>query len=523
MLLVDEYIGIELPDAEGLLPPRPSETLEMPENGLDDEDTEDNDEQEVLHLQQNAPRRLQVALPARQSTSFSAPDPLGTPEPLALRRRTAAAVVPEPLVAESPPEPLRLALPEHAEAEARLVLAGAAPEDYDDDYGDEWDDEDDLWDDDSADSFSDQPSGASIRLTLDKDTLEDLRNLEERKSFSEPSWAPRSSSTRFDDDISLFDESDEDDSAIFERQIASEPAPRDRGFAIGDNAPVQMDSFRFDPDDSDEVEQDGAYPRVAAVRIGAPEPFASAAVSVNPGRPVASVNLDRPVAPADPGRWDDEVTDKGSRIRAAGLQAPEVTPVEPLQSIPEEEPTRILERPVLPIPSKRPRRPPPVEEDRGSPLVWVVALTLLIIFGGWAIRILVIELTRDGSPEQVLTTSRPGADPSELPPSAEEGATPDEPIIGLPPIELDSMDERLEPTQGQLFISSNVKSRVSIVPISSEDGSRTTTMIGSTPINAHYLADGVYEVKLVALSTGRAQRTKVRINAGEVSRVELNF
>jgi hypothetical protein len=164
-----------------------------------------------------------------------------------------------------------------------------------------------------------------------------------------------------------------------------------------------------------------------------------------------------------------------------------------------------------------------VEEDRGSPLFWVVALTLLITFGGWAIRSLVVELTKDENPEQVLTSSKPDADPSESSPSAEEEAPPDEPMIGLPQVALDSLDERLEPTKGQLFISSNVVSRVSIVPISGEAGSRTTTMIGSTPINAHYLPDGVYEVKLVALSTGRAKRTRVRIDAGEVSRVELNF
>lgn len=504
MLLVDEYIGIELPDAEGLLPPVRSESIEMPDSGLDDEDIEDSDEHEVLQLQQSAPRRLQVALPTAQLTSsFDALDPLGTPEPLALRRQNADEF-PDPLVTEgNQPEPLRLALPAHAEAEASLVLAGAAPEDYDDDYADEWDDDEDLWDDDSDDSFSDSPSGASIRLTLDKETLDDLRNLEERRSFSEPTWAPRSTSTRFDDDISLFDESDEDDSAIFERRVASEPAPRDRGFVIGDNAPVPMNSFRFDPDDSDEAEPD--YPRVAAVRIGVPDPFTPSP------------------APADPGRWDDEITDKGSRIRAAGLQAPEIAPVEPLQHIPEEEPTRIQERPVLPPPpQQRTRRPPPpVEEERGSPMIWVAALTILITVGGWATWQLIVGLTKNSSPEQVLTIPQSELEPGGMAPDGEEGVG--EQTIGLPPMDMNSLDERLAPTQGQLNIISNLKSQVSVLPISDESGSNTETWIGSTPIDAHYLPDGVYEVRLVALSTGRAKRTRVRIDAGKVSKVELNF
>ena len=85
--------------------------------------------------------------------------------------------------------------------EASLVLAAGAVEDYEDD----WDEEDD-WSEDFSDEDND-----SIRLSLGSNSsLDFLRDLEERRSFKAPIWGPRPDSTGFDEDVSLYEESDED-------------------------------------------------------------------------------------------------------------------------------------------------------------------------------------------------------------------------------------------------------------------------------------------------------------------------
>lgn len=573
MLLVEEYLGIELPDAEGLLPPAPSETVEMPEEALDDDDFEDDfededtDEQELV-LGARAGRRLQVALPVskpkpapssaqihtlppRSSVSLSAPriaaaprgfsasepiaaaaapDPLGAPEPRALRRYAFddPSDIPEPLVAHgASPEPLRLALPTNAEEEASLVLAAAAPEDYDDD--EDWDD-DDLWDEDD-DSLDDIP-GASLRLTLDNDTMEDLRNLEERRSFAEPIWGPRPASDRFDSDISLFDESDEDDSAVFDREETAQRAQSALVFEGADDG--DMDAFAFD----EEVEDDdgsGAFPRVASIRIGGDRPEPPGADVPEPLVQISAPPVREVV------RWDDESTDN---VTARSLVSPESNPVQSYSIVPDEEPVRPEDQPLLEVEQpRRTRRPPPEEDERGSPIIWLVAISILIGVGGSAIYVLVKdlavappafgELLQRGNNTETTPPPEPGPDatapaPEPVDPDAtapEAAPPPDEPDasgpdatepqvgIGLPTEGLGTLEERLDPTMGRLRIISDRKSRVYI------DNKR----IGTTPIDNLSLAAGVYDVKLVALTSGRSQMVRARVDAGKVLQVELNF
>ncbi|MFT4979356.1 MAG: hypothetical protein ACI8S6_005266, partial [Myxococcota bacterium] len=498
MLLVEEFLGIELPDPEGLLPPPPSETVELSDNLDDDEDT---DEHELLLVAQKTPaRRLQVAMPARPPASVRAynpppmrvPDPLNTPEPRSLRRYAFNEPDDAPESFISAPEPLRLALPTNAEGEASLILAGAAPEDYDDD----WDSEDDLWDDDSEEDFETGP--ARIRLTLDNDTMEDLRNLEERRSFTEPIWGPRPAADRYDSDISLFDESDEDDSAIFEQEEIARQARDDLSFSRDDSSDI-VEAFSFDDDSSDDGSRSGAYPRVASVRIGlsdssdVPEPLIDRSE-----RPIEEVV-----------RWEDESPDSDP-----GLTTPEADPLRSYSIVPDEEPTRLHDKPLIEPEKPRPRRrPPPPEEERGSPLIWLIAITILITVGGWAVYVLVKDLawspqdlyqlsTTDELPSE--TTTPDGTLSGEVAPVVEavtpEGAA----AIGIPQegVSGASLDERLEPTEGRLRIVSDRKSRVYI------NGERK----GTTPIESLVLDAGVYDVRLVALSTGRAKRVQARVD-----------
>jgi len=544
MMLVEEYLGIELPDAEGLLPPLDSETVEMP--GEDDVDDDSDDIDEPFVLNQRASRRpLQVSLPPRPVSVVGSkpasvaplarpraiaaraygspahvepPDPINIPEPRALRRYVFddPDEVPEPLLSGASPEPLRLALPANAEEEASLVLAAAAPEDYDDD---DWDDDsDELWEDDSEDSF--EPSSASLRLTLDHDTMENLRNLEERRSFAEPIWGPSPNAGKFDEDISLFDESDEDDSGIFERDEEIRQANRSLVFdeydgpsARRDSEAASLDAFSFDEGDDDE----GAFPRVAAIRIGmpaddAPEPLFAAAA------PEPEVV-----------RWDDDTTDSNLIGR---LRTPEADPLKSYSIVPDEEPTTLQAKPLIESDAPRPRRRPAQEEERGSPLIWVAAVTILVTVGGWAGYVLVKDLAwsnpnlavlttpevvgpEDVVPEDVVPEDVVPEDvvPEDVAPTAELA----EPTIGigLPGSsgEDGTLEERLDPTQGRLRVISDRKSRVYI----------NNERMGTTPIESLVLETGVYDVRLVALSTGRSKWVRARVDAGKVIQVELNF
>ena len=230
MLLVEEYLGTPRPDPD-LLPlysgNQPPELVEMPDEEDEDTDEEDDLQQRVI-LQNRAgsrgPARVMVP-PTRVATR--APTPSSRPSV-----REIIEMAPEPLVVGKRAEPLRSALPGSSGEEPSLVLAAAAPEDYDEDSA--WDESEDVsvWDEDaSEEEDSDigasaaatiavggvrRGAGASLRLSLDSnEEVDDLRNLEERRRFDTPIWGPSPNATRFDADISLFDESDdeEDESA----------------------------------------------------------------------------------------------------------------------------------------------------------------------------------------------------------------------------------------------------------------------------------------------------------------------
>ena len=68
-------------------------------------------------------------------------------------------------------------------------------------------------------------------------------------------------------------------------------------------------------------------------------------------------------------------------------------------------------------------------------------------------------------------------------------------------------------TIGKLMITTDRKSTVYI----------NNKKVGTTPLAPLDLEAGVYDVRVVALSTGRVQRTRARVDATKVTQIQLNF
>ncbi|MEL6342526.1 MAG: PEGA domain-containing protein [Myxococcota bacterium] len=443
------------------------------------------------------------------------------------------------------PEPLRLSMPINDGEKPSLVLAAAAVEDYDEDDGE--------WADDGSDFAEEKEIPTGIQLPVDPTTTEDISRLEERRSFKAPVWGPRpGTNPSFDDDISLFDESDEDDAAFGQKR-----APL-VGFEDEDDDVIVFDEMEEpEPDflrrrinafiDDDDMEG-GDEPLVAAVRIGpAPEDeFAP--------EPLLAENMpeDSPLIEETIG-WEDSPV---PRLRPEGEDTEEATMLADAIS-PEEERTQIIDRSLFDEPlretliEERPRnnpRPSPeqkaptieAEEGGGSSfLLYAIGLLLLLAIGAAGIFVYIDELSSAGPSfdinlfqtdggEQVEetppeeTTEPPTEQPTERPPEQPTEPPPEQPTEPVKPppvragsqqptevIELGDPAQRLVQDTGKLSIITARRSTVYI------DGRR----VGVTPMAPVDLTPGTHDIKVIDRSTGRAQYTQVRVDAGRLNQV----
>lgn len=416
---------------------------------------------------------------------------------------------PEPFAA---PEPLRLALPTNQDEEASLILAAGAPEDFNDEED---------WEDDWLEDDEESGEGIQLDLAADQDDLDDLRNLEERRSFSEPIWNSRARGAGFDQDISLFDESEEEDEDILESPAArAARLARESIFAAHDD--VEMGTFS-----SGESSASMSPPSVAAVRLGANKD--------GPLFRTALTEQDDAIA-----GWEDEVTD--GDVAVDNESHPEADPLRGFSFMDSGAVDNGFDESLFfeDSPSKV-ERTEVAERDRVSALLWQIVITLLLVMVGWLGFELVEELTQPTvtqpipellmSPEQIqLPASTPTPTPE--PPLAPEPTpipepTPpvpqsvsdesveqaDAPPVGLPAMDEASVAARLDPTLGELRIESDRPARVYL------DGQN----IGTTPLSPRTLPVGEYDLRLVDVRSGKAQQLRARVDAGKVSRVVLSF
>ena len=449
MLLVEEYLGTPRPDPD-LLPlysgNQPPELVEMPDEEDEDTDEEDDLQQRVI-LQNRAgsrgPARVMVP-PTRVATR--APTPSSRPSV-----REIIEMAPEPLFVGKRAEPLRIALPGSSGEEPSLVLAAAAPEDYDEDSA--WDESEDVsvWDEDaSEEEDSDigasaaatiavggvrRGAGASLRLSLDSnEEVDDLRNLEERRRFDTPIWGPSPNATRFDADISLFDESDDEEDESDGNLFGGASADQDDAFVFDEEEDIRAfhqarrPAFVLDEaDDLDEPADAAGQPPMAAVRIS---PFARDDMS-------ETIGIDGdPLDPPELAEWESPAVVPIRRVALPSEPAPETDPVRSYGILAEDEPSQSEEIRVSPaevgatplvVPPPRPAPEAPARPSsdepapqRGATLIWALGAITLLSVGGWAAYVLVEQLSVPVSalPAEVLPAT---GDP--LPP--DDGTTPD--------------------------------------------------------------------------------------------------
>ena len=418
------------------------------------------------------------------------------------------------------PEPLRLALPQAAGEEASLVLAAGAVEDFDDD----WDDEDDWSEEFSEDEDEDS---ASIRLSLGSNSsLDFLRDLEERRSFKAPIWGPRPDSTGFDDDVSLYEESDED------------------VIPFGDYEDVD---YEDDPDDlvvDDEIGPSGP----ASVRVGVPlgqrgprqlRPLDGAAIPASASDD--SAEFDTPQFPVrDPLRaprlgWtEDPSTDEEDTPRAwsdlTGLGEDPVrafVPGRPVDEAPSQVRVESSSRSDTqsPLASREPVQARRVASSTAQdlpptgipPMVSAVAALLL---GMSAMALIWVQFHEPlglpfPGPIDPVTVESPAPAVVETP----EGDAPETPSTELieqtsPADSVPSEVASPELLTGKVMVLSDRRAAVFL------DGRK----IGITPMDEPLELDaGTYEVTAVALKTGKRQVIQARVDAGRSLEVTFEF
>lgn len=579
LLLVDEYPSISLPDHTDL-PMRKDEEdtlvqqpIEVPE---EDDDTDEDESGATARIFISSPRvpagqpvgrsvssALSPATPAAVAPLLGRPRQLGTPRVVAGFSHpedlpSPAHVTPSTSIrpldedfeddwgaeqeeeGRSPwdrrlefsdedsdedrnhrPEPLRLALPQEAGEEASLVLAAGAVEDFDDD----WDDEDDWSEEFSEDDDEDNDS---IRLSLGSNSsLDFLRDLEERRSFKAPIWGPRPNSTGFDDEVSLYEESDEDvmafddyddvesdddDLVRFEDDVGSSgPASVRVGVPLGKRGPIQLRSQDNDPlsfIDSDEAAgfdtpQFPARDPLRAPRLGWNEdPTTDEEETPRAWSDLTGLGED-PVRAFVPGRPSDEAP---SQVRIASSSR-----VASSTSSTHHEP----------VPARR------VDSAGGResaapgipPMVSAVAAMLL---GMSAMALIWVQF------HEPLGLPFPGAVDSLVlePATPKVLVTPEEDITAASGTEL--IEETMpdapaaessevvnpEAITGKLMVLSDRRAAVFL------DGRK----IGITPMDEPIELDaGTYTVMAVALKTGKRQVSQARVDSGKFLQVSFQF